>query len=101
MQQTTLELLAGVEGTSAHGAAANAIGTSALFTSITAIGLDYDAPEATTVIVGDGSAVRMINVFTRQVRPVVHPTPLMKADLPVWGRSPCWEPLAMCPKRAA
>ena len=39
----------------------------AIFTAITAIGVDYDAPEATVVVVGDGNAVRMINVFSRQV----------------------------------
>ncbi len=67
MQATTLELLAGVEGTSAQGSAANAVGVAALFTSITAVGVDYDAPEALIVVVGDGNAVRMIDVYSRQV----------------------------------
>ena len=68
LQETTLEAIAGSEGTSANGAAANAVGASALFTSLSAIGVDYDAPEATLIVVGDGRAVRMINVFSRQVR---------------------------------
>ena len=38
-----------------------------VFTSIGAIAVDYDAPEATVVVVGDGTAVRMIDVFTRKV----------------------------------
>ena len=67
LQETTLQTLAGVEGTSANGQATNAVGSAALFTSLTAIGVDYDAPEATILVVGDGNTVRMINVFSRQV----------------------------------
>ena len=65
LQQTTLQVLAGVEGVS--GSAADGVGTDAHFSALSAIGVDYDAPEATVVVVGDGNAVRMINVFTRQV----------------------------------
>ena len=67
LQETTLQILAGLEGSSAHGAALNAVGSAALFTSITAIGVDYDAPEATVVVVGDSNSVRMIDVFSHKV----------------------------------
>jgi hypothetical protein len=67
LQATTLQILAGEEGVSGAGNADNGVGTSVHFTSITAIGVDFDAPEATVVVVGDGNLVRMINVFTRQV----------------------------------
>jgi len=65
LQATSLQNLAGVEGVT--GSVANGVGTAVRFTSLTAIGIDYDAPEATVVVVGDGNAVRMVNVFTRQV----------------------------------
>lgn len=67
LQTTTLQNLAGVEGVSGAGNANNGIGSNVRFTSITAIGVDFDSPEATVVVVGDGNLVRMINVFTRQV----------------------------------
>jgi len=69
LQSNTLELLAGQEGTSASPAysATNAVGSSARFTQITAIGVDLDLPEASVVVVGDGSALRLIDVYTRQV----------------------------------
>jgi len=69
LQSNTLELLAGQEGTSASptNSATNAIGSSARFTQITAIGVDLDLPEASVVVVGDGSAIRLVDVYTRQV----------------------------------
>ena len=65
LETNTRELLAGVEGTA--GSNANAIGTLAFFTALTAIGVDLDGAEAGIIVVGDGNAVRMINVFSRQV----------------------------------
>lgn len=63
MPTNTLELLAGLEGVG--GAVAPSVaGTEARFTDITAIGADGES----TVVVGDGAAVRAIDVFTRRVR---------------------------------
>ena len=65
LDSTSIELLAGQEGTT--GSTANAIGVAARFTSISAIAVDLDGPEAGVIVVGDGNAVRMINVFSRVV----------------------------------
>ena len=65
LQSNTLDHIAGVEGTT--GAPTNAVGSLARFTSITAIAVDLDQADASVIVVGDGSAVRAINVYTRQV----------------------------------
>jgi len=62
----SIDNLAGLEGT-AGSPLIDAVGTLARFTTITAIGVDFDVQEATIVVVGDGDSVRMINVFTKQV----------------------------------
>jgi len=65
LETTSLELIAGQEGT--VGVRDNAIGADARFASISAIAVDLDGPEAGVIVVGDGNAVRMINVFSRVV----------------------------------
>jgi hypothetical protein len=66
LQSNSLELLAGGEGLSGS-PLVNAVGHAARFTSITAIAVDLDGPGASVVVVGDGNAVRAIDVYTRQV----------------------------------
>ena len=66
LQTNTLELLAGVEGASGA-AVSSAVGVNARFTDITAIGVDLDRPDATVIVVGDGAAVRAIDVYSRKV----------------------------------
>jgi hypothetical protein len=66
MQKNTLEQLAGsLDGT--PGPIADAVGYAARFTSISAIAVDLDRPAASVVVVGDGNAVRVLDVYTRQV----------------------------------
>ena len=68
MATSTKETLAGVQGEAAlNGDVLNAVGVNAKFTSLTAIAVDYDANEATIIVVGDGSSVRMVNIFTKEV----------------------------------
>ena len=69
LQTNTLERLAGTEGLAGPGVAAgtSTTGALALFASITAIAVDLDAPTATVIVVGDGNALRSIDVFTRAV----------------------------------
>lgn len=65
---STLEIVAGNEGIAAvNGAVTNAVGMDARFSDLTAIAVDFDLNEATMIVVGDGNAVRMVNVFTKQV----------------------------------
>lgn len=65
---STLDQLAGVEGTAATGGdVSNGVGSAVKFTSLTAIGVDYDAKEATVVVVADGNAIRMVDIFTKKV----------------------------------
>jgi cysteine-rich repeat protein len=61
----TMELLAGEEGTT--GGATNEFGARARFSSLTALAVDLDGPEAGLVVVGDGQAVRVLHVFSREV----------------------------------
>ena len=68
LQTNMLELLAGSEGTaSTPTGSTNAIGGNARFSQLTAIAVDQDLSEASVIVVGDGPAVRMIDVFSRQV----------------------------------
>jgi hypothetical protein len=68
LQTNTLELMAGMEGSAATDLSApNAVGTAARFSSLTAIAVDLDQNEASIVVVGDGSAIRLIDVYTRSV----------------------------------
>lgn len=65
---STLEIVAGNEGIAAvNGAVTNAVGTDARFSDLTAIAVDFDLNEAAIIVVGDGNAVRMVNVFSKQV----------------------------------
>lgn len=64
LESSTVELIAGVEGTTGS---SSGIGTQARFSALRAIGVDQDGPEAGVIVVGDGNAVRMINVFSREV----------------------------------
>ena len=67
LQSNTLELLAGVEGTT--GAVVDgAVGAAALFTgSLSAVAVDLDHPEASVVVVGDGDTLRAVDVYSRVV----------------------------------
>lgn len=63
---SSLELLAGDATTAAtNGDVSN--GLNVRFTSLNAIAVDYDANEATLVVVADNNAIRMVNVFTKEV----------------------------------
>ena len=63
---STLGIIAGDASVAAvNGDVSNGINVK--FTQLTAIAVDYDANEATVVVVGDGDAVRMVNVFTKEV----------------------------------
>lgn len=66
LQSNTVELLAGTEGVGGP-ALSSVSGAEARFAGITALGVDLDRADATVVVVGDGAAVRVINVYTRQV----------------------------------
>lgn len=63
---STLEILAGTEGVAATNGDVSD-GLNVKFTSLTAIAVDYDANEATIVVVADGDAIRMVNVFAKEV----------------------------------
>jgi hypothetical protein len=67
---SALELLAGAEGSiDTEGAAADAVGDAARFKSITALAVDLEGVgEASIVVVGDGTNVRLIDVYTRTVQ---------------------------------
>jgi hypothetical protein len=66
LQSNTLAPLAG--SNEETGSFINAVGAAARFTQITAIAVDLDYEEATVAVVGDGNAVRSIDVYTREVR---------------------------------
>ena len=66
LDKTVIEVLAGEEG-STGAPTTNAIGVLARFTSLTAIAVDLDGPEAGIIVVGDSHSVRMLNVFSREV----------------------------------
>ena len=66
LQTNTVELLVGEEGVGGP-VISSVSGAAARFTDITALGVDLDRSDATVVVVGDGAAIRVINVYTRQV----------------------------------
>ena len=65
LQSNTLDHIAGVEGTT--GAPVNAVGSQARFTSITALAVDLDQADASVIVVGDSTAIRAINIYSRFV----------------------------------
>ena len=61
----------GLRGGSTEGTGVNfnhAVGLAARFPLLTAIAVDLDYDEAMVVVVGDGNAVRSLDVYTRAVR---------------------------------
>jgi hypothetical protein len=63
----TFELIAGNESTSGP-AMYTSWGSEARFSALTAIAVEFDNPEASIAVVGDGQTVRLIDIFSKKVQ---------------------------------